>query len=108
MRRSSLFVTWLVPFVVAQERSPLARAAFETPVGEIAGPMPIADHQFWIRVEEKRAPLEGDWDALETTVEASLAEHPVEDAEFVHWKLTMEARYPIDLGPLWSLIGASK
>lgn len=98
----------LVPFVVAQERSPLARLAFQTPVGQAAGPLPISDHQFWIRVEERRAPLEGDWSVIEAAVEGSLAKDPVGDAEFVHWKLSMEGRYPIDLGPLWSLIGAAK
>jgi hypothetical protein len=98
----------LVPFVVQEERSPLARLAFQTPVGEVAGPLPIADHQFWIRIEERRAPLEGDWTEIAAPVEASLARHPVSDAEFVHWKLAMEGRYPIDLGPLWSLIGAAR
>ncbi|NOT31335.1 MAG: hypothetical protein HOP15_12890, partial [Planctomycetes bacterium] len=98
----------LVPFVVPQERSPLARLAFQTPVGEVAGPLAISDHQFWIRVEERRAPFEGDWEAIESAVEAALARYPVEDAEFVHWKLSMEKRYPIDLGPLWSLIGAAR
>lgn len=98
----------LVPFVVAQERSPLARLAFQTPVGESAGPLPIGDHHFWIRVETRRTPLEGDWRGIESAVEASLVSDPVADAEFVHWKLQMEGRYPIDLGPLWSLIGAAK
>lgn len=98
----------LVPFVVAQERSPLARLAFQTPVGETAGPVPISDHQFWLRVEERRTPQEGAWSTVQSAVEESLANHPVGDAEFVHWKLTMEGRYPIDLGPLWSLIGAAK
>ena len=98
----------LVPFVVRDPRSPLAQLAFQTPVGEVAGPMPVSDHQFWIRVEEKRAPQEGNWAAVEGPVEASLAAAPVENAEFVHWRLTMEGRYPIDLGPLWSLIGAAK
>ncbi len=98
----------LVPYVVAQERSPLARLAFQTPVGELAGPIPTADHQFLIRVEERRTPLQGNWPVLEQTVEASLAEHPVTDPEFVNWKLAMEGRYPIDLGPLWELVGAAR
>ena len=71
-------------------------------------PLPIGDHHFWIRVETRRTPLEGDWKGIESAVEASLARDPVADAEFVHWKLQMEGRYPIDLGPLWSLIGAAK
>jgi len=98
----------LVPFVVPQERSPLARLAFQTDVGAVAGPVPIADHQFLIRVEERRIPLSGDWSAIAAAVEASLLEHPVQDSEFLHWKLVMEGRYPIDLGPLWSLIGAAR
>jgi hypothetical protein len=98
----------LVPFVAQEERSPLSRIAFQTPVGEVAGPIPIGEHHFWIRVEERRAPLAGDWTALSEPVEASLARHPVEDSEFVHWKLVTERRYPIDLGPLWSLIGAAR
>jgi parvulin-like peptidyl-prolyl isomerase len=98
----------LVPFVVKDPRSPLAQLAFRTPVGEMAGPLPVSDHQFWIRIEERRDPQEGNWAAVAERVEASLASSPVENAEFVHWRLTMEGRYPIDLGPLWSLIGAAK
>ena len=98
----------LVPFVVREERSPLAALAFRTPVGEIGGPLPISDHQFLLRVEEKRAPIEGDWAAIEARVLASLREHPVETSEFVHWKLETQARYPIDLGRLWSLVGAAR
>jgi peptidyl-prolyl cis-trans isomerase C len=98
----------LVPFVVPQERSPLARLAFETPVGTVGGPVKLDEHSFLLRVEERRTPLEGDWAALEPAVEASLVEHPVEDSEFVYWKLVMEKRYPIDLGPLWSLVGAAR
>src|SRR5262249_27650315 len=97
-----------VPFVVRQERSPFATLAFNTPVGQVAGPLPIADKQFLIKVEEKRAPFEGDWATIESRVEASLREHPVEDSEFVHWKLSMEGRYPIALRPLLNLVGAAK
>jgi peptidyl-prolyl cis-trans isomerase C len=98
----------LVPFVVRQERSPLARLAFETPVGAVGGPVQLDQHSFLLKVEERREPIEGDWAALGATIEASLAEHPVQDSEFVHWKVVMEKRYPIDLGPLWSLVGAAR
>ena len=97
----------LVPFVTADERSPLARLAFQTKVGDVAGPLPIGDHQFMIQLVERRAPLAGDWSAIEASVMASLAQHPVSDAEFLHWKITMEDRYPIDMGPLMELIGAA-
>jgi len=98
----------LVAFVVPQERSPLARLAFQTPVGQCAGPLEWADHQFLIQVEERRAPMEGDWPVIGQEVERSLREHPIVDAEFLHWKLVMEERYPIDLGPLWSLVGTAR
>jgi hypothetical protein len=97
----------LVPFVSSDERSPLARLAFQTKVGEVAGPLPVGDHQFLIKIEERRAALEGDWSAIETAVMASLGTHPVSDAEFLHWKITMEDRYPIEMGPLMELIGAA-
>lgn len=97
----------LVPFVSADERSPLARLAFQTKVGEVAGPLPIGDHQFLIKLEERRAALEGDWSVIESAVMTSLATHPVSDAEFLHWKITMEDRYPIDMRPLMELIGAA-
>ena len=87
---------------------PRPRLAFQTPPGELGGPLPTADHVFLIRVEEKRAPLEGDWPAVREAVGASLAEHPVLDSEFLHWKLAMEKRYPIDMRPLIDLLGAKK
>jgi hypothetical protein len=96
-----------VPFVIADERSPLARLAFQTEVGAVAGPLPVGDHQFLIKIEERRAPLEGDWAAVGEKVLASLVAHPVEDAEFLHWKLAMEDRYPIDMRPMMQLIGAA-
>ena len=97
----------LVPFVVADERSPLARLAFQTKVGEVAGPLPLGDHHFLIKIEERRAPLEGDWTVVGEKVLASLQDQPIADAEFLHWKLTMEDRYPIDLRPFLELIGAA-
>lgn len=97
----------LVPFVIPEERSALARLAFQTPVGEVTEPVAVADHHLILRVEERRQPLDGDWSTLGETVEASLREAPVLDSEFVHWKLVVEGRYPIDLAPLWALIGAA-
>ena len=95
----------LIPFLVRQEGSPLAIAAFTVEIGEVAGPLAVADHQVLIRVEEKHAPLTGLWGAVSSGVEASLATNPIRDAEFLYWKLTMEQRYPIDLGRLKELLG---
>jgi hypothetical protein len=96
----------LVPFVVREERSPLARIAFATPVGEIGGPVWVGGHGFLVRVESERSPWLGTGASLAEAVAASLAEHPVTDAEFIHWKVEMESVYPVDLEPLRRLLGA--
>ncbi len=98
----------LVPYVVRQELSPLARLAFDTPVGEIGGPLWVGGHGFLVRVEEERNASSGEGAALREEVEASLFEHPVSDAEFIHWKIQMEKSYPIDLEPLKRLLGATE
>jgi len=95
-----------VPYLVRQEHSPLARLAFATPVGELGGPVSMADHVFLIRVEERRGQLAGDWNSIEPAVEASLEAFGLSDAEFVHWKIAMEARYPIDLQRLEEILGS--
>jgi len=93
-----------VAYLVNQERSPLARLAFATEVGAIAGPLPASGRYVVLRVEEKRVAQEGPWSTLGTTIEASLAAHPVKDSEFVHWKIAMERRYPIDLEALENVL----
>jgi len=95
-----------VPYVVRQEVSPLARLAFRTAPGEVGGPLAIDDagHVAILRVEKEREPLEGDWPAIRDAVEASLTADPLSDAEFLHWKLEMERRYPIDVQPLERLL----
>ena len=90
-----------------------------------AGPgLPLAAVE-WLACPLDRSPLHagvpGGTDSpappapdAERLMEATLSctacarQYPVADSEFVHWKLTMEGRYPIDLGPLWSLIGAAR
>jgi hypothetical protein len=101
----------LIPFLVRQEQSPLARAAFASTPGEVVGPLPAAGHHFLVRVEEVRPPIggeEGSWPDLKPAVEESLRVHPVVESEFLHWKLQMERRYPVDLAPLLDLIGAAE
>jgi len=98
----------LLPYVVRQEHSPLARLAFSTPSGDLGGPLETSGHHFLIRVEQVRAPLEGDWRTIGPAVEESLAEHPVGDSEFLYWKLAMEDRYPIDMRRLKSLLGMQR
>jgi len=98
----------LVPFLVRQESSPLARAAFRAKVGEVAGPILATGHFFLVKVEKRRAAIEGTWPEMRETVEASLRDVPVAEAEFLHWKLEMERRYSIDLGPLMEAVGTPR
>jgi len=97
----------LVPYLVRQEHSPLARLAFQTEPGTVGGPIRVTGHDVLLRVEEAREPREGGWEALREEVERSLAAHPIEDTEYLVWKLVVERRYPIDLQPLRRLLGAS-
>lgn len=96
----------LVPFLVDATRSPLGRVAFATAPGAVGGPVRTVGHDVLVRVEEVREPLEGDWDAVGPAVEASLARHPVQDAEYLPWKLAMRRRHAVDLGPLEKLFRA--
>jgi hypothetical protein len=96
----------LVPYLVRQDAAPLARIVFAAAPGELVGPLPAAGHFFLVLVEELRAPLAGGPDELLGAVEQSLRAFPVAEAEFLHWKLEMEQRYPVDLGPLLRCIGA--
>lgn len=98
----------LLPYVVHQEHSPLARLAFSTPPGELGGPLETSGHHFLIRVEESRPALEGDWRTIGPAVEESLAAHAVSDSEFLYWKIAMEDRYPIDMRRLKSLLGMER
>jgi hypothetical protein len=100
----------LIPFLVRQEHSPLARVAFAAKPGEVVGPVQAAGHHFLVRLEEVREPIGGEggsWPDLRPAVEDSLRRFPVVESEFLHWKLEMERRYPVDLAPLFELIGAA-
>lgn len=95
----------LVPHLVFQEGAPLTRLAFETPPGEIGGPLRADEHELLFRVEGRRKPLPAAWSAQRDAVLASLAAAPVADSEFLHWKLAMEREYPLDLDALKERLG---
>ncbi|MEM7306026.1 MAG: peptidylprolyl isomerase [Planctomycetota bacterium] len=96
----------LLPYLVEQEHSPLTRVVFAASAGDLLGPVPAAGHFFLVEVVELREERSGRWALLEDAVEASLRQHQVTESEFLHWKLAMERRYPVDLAPLLELIGA--
>ncbi len=97
-----------VPFLVRQERSPLASLAFRTPPGALGGPLEVSGRFVILRVDELREPLPGRWDELRAPVEASLEATPLTDSEFLHWKVAMERRYPVDLRPLVRLLDGER
>ena len=92
-----------IPPVVRND-SALARLAFSTPEGEFGGP--ILEGKRWLVTETRglHGPLVGPWPEVGPEVEASLAERPVEELEFMLWKAEMSARKPTDFEPLFELI----
>lgn len=96
----------LLPYLVNQVHSPLARVAFTSQPGDVSGPIQAAGHWFLVMLVERREPLEGSWTEIGAAVEASLAAHPVQEGEFLRWKLEMDGRYPIDLRAFLELVGA--
>jgi len=96
----------LVPFLVLEEESPLSRHAFSQELGELGEPFTHRGLEVLVRVEERHAGnLQASWKNLGEAVESSLAEFPLTDTEYAHWKVTMEQRYPIDVQPLLELLG---
>jgi hypothetical protein len=99
-----------VPFLLRDERAPLSRLAFKTPVGQVGGPLRLPGSagnapSLLLRVEARPEPLAGNWDAIGPAVEASLTADPVTEEEYVAWQLAMEGRYQLDLEPFYALLG---
>lgn len=97
----------VVTSIVRSERSPLARAAFATPVGQVGGPVVDGEsgRRLLFLVEGRPAPVSGGWGTLGPLVEASLVETPVEDPEVWQWRAALQPEYPVDLLPLMRLVG---
>ena len=92
-----------VPALVRGE-SVLARTAFATEVGEVAGPVREGEAYLFVKVEAAPAPLEGSWDRVGPAVDRSLRARRVEDPEFWQWKEAMTRRYDVDTEPFLGLI----
>ena len=93
---------------VLRSGSTLSRLAFSTGAGKLGGP--IQEQQSWLvmRVESIDPPLRGRWDEVRDTVEASLSERPVQDAEYWQWRVEMLERYDVDLSPFIDLTGGRR
>lgn len=83
--------------LVQDERSPLVRLAFRSPVGEVAGPLSMDGVFVFLWVDEKIAPVDPETVSLRTLVEGSLANRGPDEFEYLQWRAAMSQRYSIDL-----------
>lgn len=90
--------------VVESAHSALARAAFATPVGGLVGPIDENGQRLLVRVEAVPDVRVGPWSEVGPEVEASLAERPIDDREYVQWKDAMQRRYVVDVDPFLDLV----
>lgn len=94
-----------LPPMVRSEYSPISRLAFQTPVGELGGPMGM-DRGFVLIQPVEVLPAEtGGWAVVGERVEADLEATPPVDAEYWQWRAAMGRRYEVDMTPLLELAG---
>ena len=90
------------------EASPLSRLAFATEVGRCAGPLEEQGRYIFLGVDAELPAVRGAWSEIGKTVEANLAETPVDEIEFMQWRSAMARRYEVDLSPFFTAIGSSR
>ena len=86
----------------------LGTMAFETELGEVAGPLEQQGRWLLVEVVARREGEPGLWREVRERVEESLLERGVEDAEFWQWKERMQGVHPVDITPLFRLAGESE
>ena len=94
-----------LPPILRNDMAPLARLAFHTEVGSLAGPVEQQDGWLLLRIDGRPSPLVGPWSVVGSAVEADLAVTPIQDPEYWQWRAAMGRRYLIDLAPLLDLTG---
>lgn len=91
---------------VVRGRSPLALLAFETPIGEVGGPVREGERWLLLQVDARHTPLSPDRPTeLSQAVEASLLERPIEDPEYWQWKAAVVLQHDVDMAPFFRLMG---
>jgi hypothetical protein len=83
----------------------LGTIAFETPVGEVAGP--LEQQKSWLLVEVVSR-MQGEpalWGLIREEVERSLLQRGLEPAEFWQWKERMQRAHSVDITPMFLLAG---
>jgi hypothetical protein len=91
---------------VVRGESALARLAFATPLGEVAGPLDERGRYLFMKVDARPELAAGPWSVLGVKVEASLAARSIEDPEYWQWQQAMQAVYEVDLEPFRALLGS--
>jgi hypothetical protein len=89
---------------IVRGSTPLSKAAFETAIGQVGGP--ITDSGAWLllRVDARPQPIEGDWSRIGPAIEESLKKRPVDPLEVKQWHAAMLERYEVDLKPFLDLV----
>lgn len=95
--------------LIQNERAELARLAFATPLGQVAGPLDSDQgRKLMFKVEQRVPAVTGEWSKIAPQIEQSLTETPVDDLEFVQWRAEIVKAYTIDLEPFFRLIGVRR
>ena len=83
----------------------LGSTAFETGLGEVAGPFEQQGRWLLVQVVARHEGVGGVWREVREQVEGSLDDQAVEAAEFWQWKESMQSVHPVDITPLFRLAG---
>lgn len=90
--------------IVKVEQSPVTQLAFQAEFGEVVGPLEQMGSFMLMKVEERPEPISGNWAQIRSRVEQSLVDRPVEDSEFLQWKLIEERSLGVDRTPFLKLV----
>jgi len=90
--------------IIKVEQSPVTEMAFQSEIGEVVGPLEQMGSFMLLKVEERPEPISGNWAQIRSRVEQSLIDRPVEDSEFLQWKLLEERTLGVDRTPFLKLV----
>lgn len=94
----------VIPPVVRSQAS-ISRLAFTTEVGEVGGPLFERGRWIFLLVEERLPARSGGWEVLGPAIEASLADRPLDELEFLQWQASLTSRYEVDTTAFLRLVG---
>ncbi len=94
-----------LPWLPEDPASPLARAVFGAAPGAVAGPLTLGGREILIAVDGFLEAEDTQGADLFERVRRSLRDEPVSEGEFVAWQVAVQERHPVDLAPLYRLLG---